>query len=143
LELITKNQGELTMNKKVAIIASNGGLFDAYKVFNIATAAAATDQEVAIFFTFEGLNLIHKEANKQLSMPAGKEHFAEGFAKANVPSIPELLEMAQEMGVKFIGCQMTMDVMGLEKEDFVDGIEVGGAVTFLDFAKDADVTLTF
>lgn len=131
------------MNKKVAIIASNGGLFDAYKVFNIATAAAATDQEVAIFFTFEGLNLIHKEAYKQLQMPEGKEHFAEGFAKANIPSIPELVTMAQEMGVTFIGCQMTMDVMGLEKEDFIDGIEVGGAVTFLEFAKDADVTLTF
>ncbi|WP_433745711.1 DsrE/DsrF/DrsH-like family protein [Falsibacillus pallidus] len=131
------------MSKKVAIIASNGGLFDAYKVFNIATAAAATDQEVAVFFTFEGLNLIHKEGNKQLPMPEGKEHFAEGFAKANVPSIPELAEMAMDLGVKFIGCQMTMDVMGLDKEVFVDGIEVGGAVTFLEFAKDADVTLTF
>lgn len=131
------------MNKRVAIIASNGGLFDAYKVFNIATAAAATDQEVAIFFTFEGLNLIHREAYKQLPMPEGKEHFAEGFAKANVPSIPELVAMAQEMGVTFIGCQMTMDVMGLELEHFIDGIEVGGAVTFLEFAKDADVTLTF
>lgn len=131
------------MSKKVAIIASNGGLFDAYKVFNIATAAAATDQEVAVFFTFEGLNLIHKEAYKQLPMPEGKEHFAEGFAKANVPAIPELVEMAKEMGVKFIGCQMTMDVMGLEKEAFIDGIEVGGAVTFLEFATDADVSLTF
>ncbi len=131
------------MNKKVAIIASNGGLFDAYKVFNIATAAAATDQEVAIFFTFEGLNLIHKEANKQLPLPEGKEHFAEGFAKANVPSIPELAEMAQELGVKFIGCQMTMDVMGLKEEDFIDGISVGGAVTFLEFATNADATLTF
>lgn len=131
------------MTEKVAIIASNGGLFDAYKVFNIATAAAATDQEVTIFFTFEGLNLIHKEGNKQLPMPEGKEHFAEGFAKANVPAIPELLAIAQELGVTFIGCQMTMDVMGLVKEDFVDGIEVGGAVTFLEFAKDADVTLTF
>jgi len=131
------------MSKKLAIIASNGGLFDAYKVFNIATAAAATDQEVAVFFTFEGLNLIHKEAYKQLPMPEGKEHFAEGFAKANVPAIPELVEMAIEMGVKFIGCQMTMDVMGLEKEAFVDGIEVGGAVTFLEFANGADVTLTF
>ena len=133
------------MNKKVAIIASNGGLFDAYKVFNIATAAAATDQKVAIFFTFEGLNLIHKEAHQQLPMPEGKEHFAEGFAKANAPSIPELelIKMAKEMGVTFIGCQMTMDVMGLEKETFIDGVEVGGAVTFLEFAKDADVTLTF
>ena len=131
------------MSGKLAIIASNGGLFDAYKVFNVATAAAATDQEVAIFFTFEGLNLIHKEAYKQLPMPEGKEHVAEGFTKANVPSIPELVAMAQEMGVTLIGCQMTMDVMGLEKEDFVGGIEVGGAVTFLEFAKDANVTLTF
>jgi peroxiredoxin family protein len=131
------------MSTKVAVIAANGGLFDAYKVFNIATAAAATDQEVTIFFTFEGLNLIHKEAYQQLPMPEGKEHFAEGFQKANVPSIPELVGMAQEMGVTFIGCQMTMDVMGLEKDAFVDGIEVGGAVTFLEFAKDADVTLTF
>lgn len=131
------------MTRKTAIIAANGGLFDAYKVFNIATAAAATDHEVQIFFTFEGLNLIHKQGNQQLEMPTGKEHFAEGFAKANVPSIPELIEMAQDLGVKFIGCQMTMDVMGLEKEHFVDGIEVGGAVTFLDFAQDADVTLTF
>ena len=57
------------MTNKVAIIASNGGVFDAYKVFNI-TTAAATDQEVTIFFTFEG------------------------FRKANVPSIPELVSMA-------------------------------------------------
>jgi len=134
---------EYIMTNKVAIIASNGGVFDAYKVFNIATAAAATDQEVVIFFTFEGLNLIHKEANGQLPLPEGKEHFAEGFKKANVPSIPELVTMAQEMDVKFIGCQMTMDVLGMEKEALVDGIEVGGAITFLEFAKDADVTLTF
>lgn len=131
------------MNTKVAIIASNGGLFDAYKVFNIATASAATDAEVAIFFTFEGLNLIHKEAHHQLPLPAGAEHLAEGFQKANIPTIPQLVEMAQEMGVKIIACQMTMDVMNLKKEDFIEGIEVGGAVTFLDFAKDAIVSLTF
>ncbi|MGK7379149.1 DsrE/DsrF/DrsH-like family protein [Planococcus sp. 1R117A] len=131
------------MAGKTAIIASNGTLFDAYKVYNIATAAAASDHEVAIFFTFEGLNLIHKEAYGQLALPVGKEQLAEGFKRANVPAIPELAEMAQELGVKFIGCQMTMDVNGLEKEAFVDGIEVGGAVTFLEFAKDADVTLTF
>ncbi|CAH0303257.1 hypothetical protein SRABI133_04643 [Peribacillus simplex] len=75
------------MTNKVAIIASNGGVFEAYKVFNIAKAAAATDQEVAIFFTFEGLNLIHKEnlihkdVNGQLPLPEGKEHFAEGFKR--------------------------------------------------------------
>ncbi|MDF2646095.1 MAG: sulfur reduction protein DsrE [Paenibacillus sp.] len=131
------------MTNKLAIIASNGGLFDAYKVFNIATAAAATDTEVTIFFTFEGLNLIHKEAYGQLPMPAGKEHFEQGFKAANIPSIPELVDMAQQMGVKFIACQMTMDVMNFTKEDFIDGIEVGGAVTFLASAQDANVTVTF
>jgi peroxiredoxin family protein len=128
---------------KVAIIAANGGMFDAYKVYNIATAAAASDAEVGIFFTFEGLNLIHKQAVNQLPMPAGTEHFAEGFKNANVPSVHELVAMAQELGVKIIACQMTMDVMGLKEEDFIDGIEVGGAATFIDFAKDANISLTF
>ncbi|MGP4081874.1 DsrE/DsrF/DrsH-like family protein [Pseudalkalibacillus sp. R45] len=131
------------MAKKVAIIASNGELFDAYKVFNIATAAAASDAEVGIFFTFDGLNLIHKEGHRQLPIPEGKEHYQEGFENANVPKIPELLEMAKELGVKLIACQMTMDVMNLEKDHFVDGIDVGGAATFLNYAEDADVTLTF
>ncbi|MFC3039400.1 DsrE/DsrF/DrsH-like family protein [Virgibacillus xinjiangensis] len=130
-------------NTKVAIIASNGSLFDAYKVFNIATASAASDAEVGIFFTFEGLNMIHKEAHKDLPLPEGKEHFQEGFQKANVPSIEELVSMAQEMGVRLIGCQMTMDVMNLEKDAFIEGIEVGGAATFIEYAKDANITLTF
>lgn len=131
------------MSKRVAIIAANGGLFDAYKVFNIATTAAASDAEVGIFFTFEGLNLIHKEAHQQLPVPPGREHLQEGFQKANIPSIGEMLEMAKDMGVKLIACQMTMDVMGLDKEQFIDGIDVGGAATFLEFAQNADTTLTF
>ncbi|WP_404459050.1 DsrE/DsrF/DrsH-like family protein [Oceanobacillus kapialis] len=130
-------------NTKVAIIAANGSLFDAYKVFNVATAAAASDAEVGIFFTFEGLNLIHKEAHKDLPLPEGKEHFKEGFEKTNVPSIEELVSVAQEMGIKLIACQMTMDVMSLDKDVFVDGIEVGGAATFIEYARDADVSLTF
>ncbi|MGR9050431.1 DsrE/DsrF/DrsH-like family protein [Halobacillus faecis] len=130
-------------NTKVAIIAANGSLFDAYKVFNIASAAAASDAEVGIFFTFEGLNLIHNEGHKNLPLPEGKEHFQEGFEKANVPSIEELVGIAQEMDVKLIACQMTMDVMSLDKEDFVEGIEVGGAASFIEYAKDADISLTF
>ncbi|API91348.1 NADH dehydrogenase [Virgibacillus pantothenticus] len=130
-------------NTKVAIIASNGGLFDAYKVFNLATAAAASDAEVGIFFTFEGLNLIHKEAHKNLPLPEGKEHFATGFTQANAPSIEELLTIAQELDVKMLACQMTMDVLKLEKDQFIDGIEVAGAASFIEYAKDANMTLTF
>lgn len=130
-------------NTKVAIIAANGSLFDAYKVLNVATAAAASDAEVGIFFTFEGLNLIHKEGHKNLPIPEGKEHFQEGFERTNVPSIEELVGIAQELDIKLIACQMTMDLMNLEKEDFVDGIEVGGAASYIDYAKDANISLTF
>lgn len=130
-------------NRKVAIIAANGGKDAAYKVLNIANAAAAMGDEVAVFFTFEGLKLIHKQLYGNLALPAGMEGLEGSFKANNVPEIPELVAMAQEMGVKFIGCQMTMDLMGVPEGDLVEGIEVGGAATFLAFAYDADVTLTF
>ncbi|MEW9700910.1 DsrE/DsrF/DrsH-like family protein [Paenibacillus sp. SI8] len=130
-------------NKKVAIIASTGGLETAYKVLNIATAAAALDAEVAIFFTFEGLSIIHKQSEQMLQLKPGNEGLAKGFKRANVPSIGELMEIAKESGVRLIGCQMTIDVMGWEKEHFIDGVELGGAAAFLDFAFDAQVSLNF
>lgn len=131
------------MSKKVAIIASNGGLFDAYKVFNIATAAAAGEAEVEIFFTFDGLNLIHKEAHQNLEIPEGREGLVDAFKAQNTPTIPELVAMSKELGVKFIACQMTMDVMGLEIDAFVDGTEVAGAASFVHYASDADLSLSF
>lgn len=131
------------MAKRVAIIASNGGLETAYKVLNIATGAAATDAEVEIFFTFEGLSIIHKQSADMLKLAPSNEHFLEGFKRAKVPTVSELLDIALESGVKMIACQMTVDVMGLKKENFIEGIEVGGAVTFLDYAYDADVSATF
>ena len=63
--------------------------------------------------------------------------------KANVSKLSELLGMAQEMGVRLIGCQMSMDVMGVKKEDLIDGIEVGGAATFLEFASQDAIALAF
>jgi peroxiredoxin family protein len=131
------------MSHKVAIIAANGGRDAAYKVLNIASAAAAMGDEVAIFFTFEGLKLIHKQMNGNLALPAAMAGMEGAFKASNVPEVPELVAMAQEMGVKYIACQMTMDLMSIAPADLVEGIEVGGAATFLAFAYDADVTLTF
>ncbi|MED4602016.1 DsrE/DsrF/DrsH-like family protein [Paenibacillus validus] len=130
-------------NKRVAIIASSAGLETAYKVLNIATAAAALDAEVGIFFTFEGLSIIHKDSEKMLQLKPENAGLAEGFQKANVPSVAQLLEIAKDSGVRMIACQMTVDVMGLDKEHFIDGIELGGAAAYLDFAFDAQVTLNF
>jgi peroxiredoxin family protein len=130
-------------DRKVAIIVANGGKDSAYKVFNIANAAAAMDSEVAVFFTFEGIKLIHKQTYGNLPLPAGMQGMEASFQANNVPEIPELVTMAQEMGVKFIACQMTLDLMGTTPEQLVDGVEVGGAASFLAFAYGADVTLTF
>ena len=63
------------------------------------------------------------------------------FKNKGVASIEELREICLESGVKMIGCQMTMDVFGFSKEDFIDGEEVGGAATFLEFAADSDIQL--
>ena len=52
-----------------------------------------------------------------------------------------LRDICLESDVKLIGCQMTMDVFGFEKDDFVDGVDVGGAATFLEFAAESDINL--
>ena len=63
------------------------------------------------------------------------------FKKKGVATIEELRDICLESDVKLIGCQMTMDVFGFEKDDFVDGVDVGGAATFLEFASDSDIQL--
>ena len=63
------------------------------------------------------------------------------FKKKGVATIEELRDICLESDVKLIGCQMTMDVFGFNKDDFVDGVDIGGAATFLEFATDADIQL--
>lgn len=58
-----------------------------------------------------------------------------------VASIPELRQLCLEADVKFIGCQMTVDLFGFEHSDFIDGIEYGGAATFFEFAGESDICL--
>ncbi len=65
----------------------------------------------------------------------------ETFKKKGVATIEELREVCIESGVKLIGCQMTMDVFGFSQDDFVEGVDIGGAATFLEFAADADIQL--
>ena len=63
------------------------------------------------------------------------------FKNKGVATVEELRDICLESGVKLIGCQMTMDVFGFKKDDFVDGVDIGGAATFLEFAADADIQL--
>jgi peroxiredoxin family protein len=149
---------------KAAIIASKGTLDMAYPPLILASSAAAMDMETAVFFTFYGLDILHKKKNKNLKVPPlanpampvpmpnimgalpGMTAMATMMMKKwmgdqNVPSITELLDLCMEGGVKLIGCQMTMDVMGIKREDLIDGIEVGGAATFLEWASQCNLTL--
>ncbi len=152
--------------RKAAIIASKGTLDWAYPPFILATAAAASGMEVSMFFTFYGLNLIRKDAaerlrvspvgNPGMPMPLplpdlltalpGMQTLATGmmksmFRRKNVATIGELIDTARELDVRLIACRMTMDVFGYEEEDFIDGVEFGGAVAFLSDARKSHVTL--
>ncbi len=153
-------------SKRLAIIAMHGTLDAAYPPFILATAAAAMDMEVAIFFTFYGLELLKKGkidklkvapiANPAMPVPMpniigmlpgmtamATKMMNKWMKKANVSKLSELLGLSKELGVKLIACQMTMDVMGIKKEDLIDGLEIGGAATFLEFASHNAITLTF
>ena len=152
--------------QKMTIIASKGSLDMAYPPLILATTAASMDFEVTIFFTFYGLELIKKGkadslkisplGNPALPMPIpipslvaslpGMEAMATSmmksmFKKHGVASISQLLDIAKESGVKLIACQMTMDVMGIKQEDIIDGVEFGGAATWLDVAADSKINL--
>jgi peroxiredoxin family protein len=152
--------------KRLAIIATHGTLDAAYPPLILATAALAMDIEAAIFFTFYGLQIIKKGhadhlevapiANPAMPMPVpniigvlpGMTAVATGMMNnmmkgANVSKLSELLDISIEMGVRLIACQMTMDVMGIKKEDLIDGLEIGGAATFLEFAAQNAITLAF
>ncbi len=63
------------------------------------------------------------------------------FKNKGVATIEQLRDVCVESGVKLIGCQMTMDVFGFTKDDFIDGVELGGAATFLEFAAESDIQL--
>jgi peroxiredoxin family protein len=63
------------------------------------------------------------------------------FKKQAVPTIGELLDMARDSGVKLVACQMTLDVLGINQQALIDGVEFGGLATFLEYGMGASVTL--
>ncbi|MEE9166172.1 MAG: DsrE/DsrF/DrsH-like family protein [Candidatus Neomarinimicrobiota bacterium] len=65
----------------------------------------------------------------------------QAFRKNGVATVEELRDICLESGVRLIGCTMTMDVFGINKDDFIEGVELGGAATFLEYAADADIQL--
>ena len=142
----------MTEKKKTTIVLFSGDYDKAMAAYIIANGAAAYDHEVTIFHTFWGLNALRKDADIQVKkgfmekifgrmMPKGadkmglsKMNFA-GFGpkmiknvikKHNAMPLPDLIEMAREQDIKLVACTMTMDLLGLQKEELLDNIEYAG-----------------
>ena len=151
---------------KMAIISIHGTLDMAYPPLILASTAATLDIETAIFFTFYGLQILKKDAgdslkvaplgNPAMPMPVpniigaipGMTAMATSMMKSmikknGVASVPELISLCQETGVRLIACQMTMDLFGFKKEDMIDGLEYAGAATFMEYAANSQIHLAF
>lgn len=150
--------------KKLAIIATKGSLDWAYPPFILSSTAAALGYEVQVFCTFYGLQLLRKKmdlkvtslGNPGMPMPMpmpvllqalpGMQSMMTVMMKQKmkskgVASLEELRELCIEADVKLIACQMTVDLFEFSTNEFIDGIEYGGAATFFEFAGDSDVCL--
>lgn len=158
-----------TNEKSMSIIVTKGTLDWAYPPFILATTAAAMGLNVTMFFTFYGLGLLRRDMNLKVStlgnpameMPMGGMHMAMPnimsalpgagalttammknlIKKKGVASIEELRDLAIEADVKMIGCQMTMDLFEIKREDMIDQVTVGGAATWVDAATRCDINL--
>ena len=154
--------------KKMTIIAWSGTLDKAWPTLILATTAAASGMDVTVFFTFWGLRILQKN-NKRLTGKNWKQKMLSVFNRGGtdhmglsklqmggmgslmmrqlareykVSEPTELLEMAQQLGVKLWPCQMTMDLMGLSRDDFIEGLpETVGAATALERMSNSDINL--
>lgn len=157
----------MDQSNKKTIIMFSGELDKAMAGLIIANGAAAMGDEVTMFFTFWGLNVLRKpekipvkkgllEAMFGWMMPRGVNKL--GLSKMNfggagatmmkkimrdkkVNSLQELIDQALALGVKMVVCTMSMDVMGLHKEELIDGLEYAGVATYLGEADEAGVNL--
>ncbi len=153
---------------KVTIVLLSGDLDRAMAAFIIATGAAAMGMQVTMFFTFWGLNTIRRKGaassakdwlrrmfgmlNKggAESLPLSRFHFGglgtrmmQKVMKQNrMPGVPELMETAMDLGVRFIACTTTMGLMGITKDTLIEGIDqFAGVTTYLAEAKQGSVNL--
>ncbi len=161
IEKVEGNRANLTM------VLFSGDFDKAMAAFIIANGALAMGKEVTIFVTFWGLDVIKKPTmtgagknflEKMVTMmrpkgtanlPTSKMNFAGigpklfhyMMGKKNISTLQSLVDTSIEFGVKIVACQMSMDVMGIKREDLIDGIEFGGVAAFLGSSFNSNTSL--
>jgi peroxiredoxin family protein/rhodanese-related sulfurtransferase/TusA-related sulfurtransferase len=166
-EAKTEQVGTQKISHDKSMIVFSNDLDKAIASFIIANGAAAMGRKVTMFFTFWGLNIL-RDKNKKgvkkdliskmfgIMMPNGSKKLSLSkmnmvgigpkmirylMNKKNITSLEMLIEQAMENGVKLIACTMSMDIMGIKKEELMDGVNFGGVATFLGTAEESDMTL--
>ena len=150
-----------------SFILFSDDLDKALATFVLANGAAATGKKVTIFFTFWGLNAIKKErkpsvqkdifgkmfgmmlpsSSKKLKLSKmnmggiGSKMMRYIMKNKGIESLESLRQQAIDNGVEFIACQMSMDVMGVKKEELLDNVTIGGVATYMDRAQESNVNL--
>ena len=158
--------GGNSADNKTLIVFSDD-LDKALASFVIANGAASTGKKVTMFFTFWGLNVIKKREKPAVSkdifgkmfgwmLPANSEKLKLSkmnmggagswmmrliMKKKRIDSLESLMAQAVENGIEMIACTMSMDVMGVKKEELMDNVVLGGVATYLERAEDANVNL--
>ncbi|MCJ1990763.1 FAD-dependent oxidoreductase [Lactococcus carnosus] len=160
------SEGTMTTTPKGAtIVLFSGDLDKALASMIIATGAASFGKEVTIFCTFWGLNLLKKNVkikkkgiaklfdimlpSQANQMPISKMNMAgmgsvmikEVMKQKNVDALPIMIEKAHQLGVKFVACTMSMDIMGIDKVELFDWVEYGGVATFIGDSEEANMQL--
>lgn len=164
---VEKTTSQTPIPENSTMVVFSGDLDKAIASFIIANGAASSGKKVTIFFTFWGLNIIRKSEKIPVSksligkmfgsmMPRGSRKLALSkmnmmgmgakmirsvMKKNNVSSLEELMETALQQGVEIVACQMSMDVMGIKKEELIDGVRVGGVGYYLGKADKSGINL--
>lgn len=167
---VSVNPGcSLTSNDKngATMVVFSGDLDKAIASFIIATGAASMGKEVTMFFTFWGLNIIKRKDKpsvkkdtmekmfdmmlpshtgklplSQMNMGGmGPKMINQIMKKHNVDDLDTLIKNAIDMGVRVVACAMSMDLMGIKKEEFIDGVELGGVASYLASTEDSGLNL--
>lgn len=154
-------------DKGKTLIMFSDDLDKALATFVLANGAAATGQKVTIFFTFWGLNVIKKVAKPKVKkdifgkmfgmmLPSsslklhlskmsmfgiGDKMMRHIMKQKGIDSLESLRQQAIDNNVEFIACQMSMDVMGVKREELLDDVTIGGVATYMERADQANVNL--
>ncbi len=144
----------MSEKERACFICSRDTLDGAYPSLILGINAARLGMDAKVFYTFMGVNLVMKGGiEKAKFIPPGVMGAVPGMSsiatammkkkaeKAQIPSLPDLMEMAQIEGVELIACRMTIDMMEIKTEDMEEGVVVWTAEEFLKYAKDAKLCL--